>query len=459
MDRRFLQKLKLVFSAFDILLVNLALLKFRNEEVLYGGDKYMALIFVLNLGWLAFVTKGSNYVKKYVSFLKQHFTIGENKYVIIPAITVATAILVGQAFYSKLFLTSFLSCIALLLSFNRLLYFEIYKYLKRKTFKEDKVMFIGFNHLAMKVIDEMEREGITKKIIGFCEEAENVNELSPYPILGGVRNAIDICKHYKVTEIYSTLTPEKHMVINELIEQAERNCIRFKIIRNFDNNRDLRNNSEHFDNIWVISLRTDPLQKMGNRIIKRLFDIVFSSLIIIFINSWLIPIVAFIIKLESKGPVFFKQLRSGKNNSLFFCYKFRTMYVNSDADKLQALKNDKRITQIGRFLRHTNLDEFPQFFNVLRGEMSVTGPRPHMVKHTNQYSELVEEYMVRHLVKPGITGWAQVNGCRGETKEIYQMQKRVQKDIWYMENWSFVLDLKIMLRTIINTVKGDKNAF
>ena len=166
-----------------------------------------------------------------------------------------------------------------------------------------------------------------------------------------------------------------------------------------------------------------------------------------------------IIKLTSKGSVFFKQVRSGVNNENFVCYKFRSMAVNKDADELQATRNDMRITMIGKFIRKTNIDEFPQFFNVLFGEMSIVGPRPHMVKHTDEYSKLIEDYMVRQLVKPGITGAAQVYGFRGETKTTEDMKNRVEYDIWYLENWSLLLDVKLIFLTVWNMIKGQKEAF
>jgi putative colanic acid biosynthesis UDP-glucose lipid carrier transferase len=190
-----------------------------------------------------------------------------------------------------------------------------------------------------------------------------------------------------------------------------------------------------------------------------LFDCVFSLFVILFIFSWLFPILAVIIKLESRGPVFFTQIRSGRDNNPFKCYKFRSMRVNKDADHMQATRGDNRITPIGAFLRRTSLDELPQFFNVLIGNMSVVGPRPHMIKHTDQYSQLIDRFMVRHFLKPGITGWAQVKGLRGETKTVDAMLKRVEADVWYLENWSFLLDLKIIFLTMRNSFTGDENAF
>jgi putative colanic acid biosynthesis UDP-glucose lipid carrier transferase len=172
-----------------------------------------------------------------------------------------------------------------------------------------------------------------------------------------------------------------------------------------------------------------------------------------------VPLMALLIKLTSKGPVFFVQERSGKNNQYFYCLKFRTLDVNAEANTKQVTKDDKRITKLGRFLRKTNLDELPQFVNVLLGDMSVVGPRPHMLKHTSMFSELMAEYMIRHFVKPGVTGWAQVNGSRGEIKKHEDLRKRIEHDIWYMENWSIWLDLKIIWLTIFTTIKGDSNAY
>ena len=209
----------------------------------------------------------------------------------------------------------------------------------------------------------------------------------------------------------------------------------------------------------MISMRNEPLEDLGNRIRKRLFDVVVSSLVAIFILSWLVPIIGILILLESRGPIFFIQERSGKDNKPFPCLKFRSMRVNKQSNEKQATKNDMRVTKIGKFLRRTSLDEFPQFLNVLKGDMSIVGPRPHMLKHTDEYSKLIGKYMVRQFLKPGITGWAQVNGYRGETLELKQMQKRVEHDLWYIENWSFFLDLKIMVLTVFNTLKGDDNAF
>ncbi|MEN0045667.1 MAG: exopolysaccharide biosynthesis polyprenyl glycosylphosphotransferase, partial [Bacteroidota bacterium] len=211
---------------------------------------------------------------------------------------------------------------------------------------------------------------------------------------------------------------------------------------------------ESYYGLPIFLQKRDDIARLRFQILKRIFDLLFSALVIVFILSWMIPLVALLIKLESKGPVFFLQKRTGYFNNHFTCIKFRSMQVNENADHKQATKSDHRITKIGAFLRRTNLDEFPQFINVFLGQMSVVGPRPHMLKHTHEYAKIINEFMLRHSVKPGVTGWAQVNGHRGPTETVKDMRLRVEHDIWYIEKWSFILDLKCILMTVINFFKG-----
>ena len=194
------------------------------------------------------------------------------------------------------------------------------------------------------------------------------------------------------------------------------------------------------------------------RISKRAFDIVFSLAVIVFVLSWLLPIIAMLVKFESAGAFIFTQQRSSRNNKTFDCYKFRSMLVNDECNILQTSSGDARITKVGAFLRRYNLDELPQFFNVLIGNMSVVGPRPHMLSQTKEYSEVIDNFMIRHFVKPGITGWAQVNGLRGKTTTVHQMHNRVKADVWYLKNWTFLLDMKIIVLTIFFTITGNKSA-
>ena len=212
------------------------------------------------------------------------------------------------------------------------------------------------------------------------------------------------------------------------------------------------------DDIGVMTTYISPLEDPLNRLLKRLFDIVLSILCLI-PTALLMPVIASVIKLQSPGPIFFRQLRTGLNGHDFYCYKFRSMHVNRDADRLQATKDDPRKFPFGNLMRKTNIDELPQFWNVLIGNMSIVGPRPHMLAHTEQYDKLIDKYMVRHLVKPGITGWAQVTGFRGETSELWQMEGRVERDIWYIQHWSLWLDMRIIWMTVKSVFKRDEKAY
>ena len=263
----------------------------------------------------------------------------------------------------------------------------------------------------------------------------------------------------KVDQLYCSLPSARSAEIVPIINYCENHLIRFFSVPNVRNYLKRRMYFEMLGNVPVLSIRREPLELLENRIVKRSFDIVCSLLFLCTLFPIIYIIVGLAIKISSPGPVFFKQKRSGEDGREFWCYKFRSMRVNAQCDTLQATECDPRKTRIGNLIRKTNVDELPQFINVLKGDMSLVGPRPHMLKHTEEYSHLINKYMVRHFVKPGITGWAQVTGFRGETKELWQMEGRVQRDIWYIEHWTFILDLYIMYKTVYNVIRGDKEAY
>lgn len=263
----------------------------------------------------------------------------------------------------------------------------------------------------------------------------------------------------KIDEIYCSLSDLSNTDVNKFIDFTDNNL---KILKFLPDNKEVLARNlvfDYYDYIPIISLRNIPLDETANKVIKRLFDILFSLLIIVGILSWLIPILAVLIKLESKGNVFFKQRRNGLNYKEFYCYKFRSMELNDIADLYQVSKNDPRITKVGKFIRKTSIDELPQFFNVLMGDMSVVGPRPHMVSHTEMYARRIDKFMVRHFIKPGITGLAQTKGFRGEVETDKDIIYRVKFDIFYLENWSLLLDIKIIFLTIINAIRGEEKAY
>lgn len=360
---------------------------------------------------------------------------------------------------SRLFILSTTGGFGLALLLNRFIYLGILRYFRNSELLIKKVLILGYNDTAKKLTNYFEQDGLNMQILGYIEDDNNISELSHYPVLANISETLRIAKEMEVEEIFSTITPEQNKSIYDLMYQSEKECIRFRIVPNLSIFITREVHIEYFGDLPVLSLRKEPLDDVGNRIKKRVLDITASLLVTIFILSWMIPIIGLLILLESGRPIFFKQLRTGKNKKPFYCIKFRSMKPNKDADLKQATQHDNRVTSFGGFLRKSSLDEFPQFINVLRGEMSLVGPRPHMIKHTTDYSKVVDEYMVRQFIKPGITGWAQINGYRGEITNPEQIKMRVNKDLWYLENWTLWLDLKILFLTIYYIFKGDTKAY
>lgn len=266
-------------------------------------------------------------------------------------------------------------------------------------------------------------------------------------------------KHPEVRQLYCALPSAQSALILPIIKYCEQHVIHFYSVPNVSNYLRHPMHFEMMGTVPVLSLRREPLLLRENRLLKRLFDVCFSTLFLVTLFPLIFLIFGFLIKKSSPGPIFFRQKRNGINGKEFWCYKFRSMRQSADADTKQATQDDPRKTRVGELMRRTSIDELPQFINVFLGDMSVVGPRPHMVKHTEEYGAKVDHYMVRHFIKPGVTGWAQVTGFRGETKTLQEMEGRIQADLWYLEHWNFMLDLYIIYKTVANGVKGDKQAF
>jgi len=328
---------------------------------------------------------------------------------------------------------------------------------RSKLINYKQVVIVGAGPIGLDLKNYLESNThLGFKVVGFFDDASET--LDGINVIGKVDECISYVKGSNIKEVYCALPDRALEKINLLMRQADKAVIRFKLVPDVKDYFKKNVIVQLYGHLPVLSPRTEPLEILGNQVMKRMFDVVFSLLIIVFVMSWLMPLMTILIKLESKGPVFFRQLRSGKDNQPFYCLKFRSMRVNVDADTKQASRADSRVTKIGAFMRRNSIDEMPQFFNVLMGDMSVVGPRPHMLQHTAEYSALIDQFMVRHFLLPGITGWAQVNGFRGETSEDGSMEERVKADIWYLENWSLLLDLKITFLTIWQILVGHKNA-
>ena len=322
------------------------------------------------------------------------------------------------------------------------------------------VILVGNEQTVYQLFEILKTPIYGYNIVGFFYDGECTNQEMAAKRLGGTGDIYGwLTVHSNINEIYGYFPKEQHDTINMMSKFCDNHLIRFyyiPAINVFKGNMAIT----FMEGLPVIARREEPLRKDSNKLAKRIFDIIFSSFVLLLIFPWIFIFVSVMIKIQSPGPIFFLQERTGLDGKIFKCIKFRSMKVNNDADEIQATKNDPRKFPFGDFMRKTNIDELPQFINVFLGDMSVVGPRPHMLKHTAEYSKLINHFMVRHFAKPGITGLAQVSGFRGETRYIDQMEGRVKKDIEYIENWTFLLDLKIIVKTVTNMFGKEKgNAY
>lgn len=365
----------------------------------------------------------------------------------------------GNTTFPRSFLITVVIVYTPLLFLERLSVRRIFVMLRANKRNTKSVILIGNEKSVYDVYKTLSNPEYGYNIKGIFYDGETDYEEFKSLKLGGNSDIyMWLMEHSDVQEIYGYIPANNQDTINMIGKFADNHLIRFYYIPVIDVFGG-KISMEFIDKTPVIAKREEPLANPINAAIKRTFDIIVSSLVLILIFPWLFVFVAIMIKIKSPGPIFFKQERTGLNGKNFLCYKFRTMKVNNDADKVQATKDDPRKYPFGNFMRKTNIDEFPQFINVFKGDMSIVGPRPHMLLHTEEYSRLINRFMVRHFAKPGITGLAQVTGFRGETKYIDQMEGRVRKDIEYIENWTFFLDIKIMVKTVTNMFSGEKNAY
>lgn len=347
---------------------------------------------------------------------------------------------------------------SMLATWRIIAHFTLKKY-RRMGLNYRRVVVVGSGLAAQSLYDELTREtGFGQRLMAFFDDDREQLARMPGAFHGTMDDFEPFVRLNDVDLIYYTLNAANHERITSVMALAEELGVEFIYVPGFS-----RLLTDRFQPIRVGSLPAmrhsfTPLEHAANKILKRILDLCVAVPFLLVSPVIFIPI-AIAIKISSPGPVFFRQKRTGIHGTEFVCYKFRTMRVNADSDKVQATEDDPRKTRFGDFLRRSSMDELPQFFNVFLGNMSVVGPRPHMVSHTEEYMQLIDRYMIRHAVKPGITGWAQVNGYRGGTKHLWQMEKRVEYDVWYICNWNFFLDLKIILMTALNGLRGDKNAY
>ena len=439
------------FLLFDLLLLNISVFMVYHNSPMYdyvdlpGRNLYILHANISELlAYILYSKRNYFFTDKYVDRVKA-FSV---RFIILIVILFLLAEVFLPEGYHKGFLLEYT---AFFFVVKVIVFYFIYKahqYRYENGIANNRVAILGAGNSSLelgKLLNNNPSLGF--RLAGYINDIDNRSEYTP---LGMLDELPSVSERYKINMLF--VTDPKYFTKNktkELLTLCNETGIRLRyVLMEGYWNKTIQRKVQSASFFELFNPNKIPLDDLTMRFGKRIFDIVFSAGIILFVFSWLFPVITLIIKMNSKGPVFFMQQRTGINNKTFMCLKFRTMTVNSEADIKQAQVNDSRITSIGNFLRRTNIDELPQFINVFLGNMSVVGPRPHMLKHTEQYSALIQHYKVRHFVKPGITGWAQVNGYRGLTDELWKMEKRVEYDMEYLENWHFFWDIKIIFMTL-----------
>ncbi len=443
--------IRILFFLGDLLLLNLStylsLYVFGDSEA--GKSEITYLLFFSNVTWLFLVLVSSPY-EIHKGWAASKILKSQLAFLFVHVLVVASLMFFFKQVYSiREIALIYLSFIPFLFIFRiSVLYF---RRVSAKEIAARRYLLIGRNEIA---------EGLRRFYLSHPEEGYKF--VGYFDLEDGEFDTPtfrSFCATNDVQEIFLCQPGVDQAKLRQLIEFGLDSLIKVKLMTGKAGDPSDQMIVDRLDVLPTINAVTSPLDDATNQVVKRIFDILFSLAFSVLVLSWLLPLVGLAIKLDSRGPIFFVQLRSGRGNRPFKCLKLRTMVVNSDSDSKQATKDDKRITKLGHFLRKTSIDELPQFLNVLVGSMSIVGPRPHMLLHTDIYSKHIEKFLGRQYVKPGVTGLAQCLGYRGETKDLIDMENRVRMDRYYIDNWSFWLDIKIIFLTVISLVRGSEKAY
>ena len=447
-----------------------------NQERLHGApwSVYPELEVYLNVFWIIIAMTLRLYKRQTSLDERPRANIEEIRAVGRAGLILAGCLLVsivargGYNYYSRFFLAYFLTAAPIILIGLRILVQSAATTVRQQKSPRKNIIVIGAGSYGARFYETVSanpRYGY--RVLGFLDDNGKDSHVGSM-ILGKLRDLDRVASHQTIDEVVIALPKSDEATIGRLVTECENRCIRVALLPADGFADDLPSfgvplaprTLERVGEFSLVRMREAPLDQWQSRMLKRSFDIAFSIAVLVLVFPFVFAISAIIIKLTSRGPIFFKQDRTGEDGRTFTCFKFRTMLSDHTTAHLrQATPNDPRLTLAGRILRHTSMDELPQFWNVLKGDMSVVGPRPHMLKHTEDYRNIIAQYMVRHFVKPGVTGWAQVNGLRGATTTSDAMQRRIEHDLYYIENWSFLLDLSIIGRTMVWLLRGDQNAY
>ncbi|MEQ1585077.1 MAG: exopolysaccharide biosynthesis polyprenyl glycosylphosphotransferase [Cyclobacteriaceae bacterium] len=444
--------LKIIFFIGDLLFLNLAILLsfYLSKDVFWDASDLNQLYLVLysNIGWFFLVLVSNPYSLNKGWSMSKIFR-SQSAFIFIHSLIVLSLVI----FFKKNYTITQIVFIYLIF-FPVFFSWKVFVIYIRKLFipeiKSRNYIVIGRNNLS----EDIRKHYLINRELGFRFKGY-FDGISNYSLLERLKA---FCRSNEVHEIYYCVTDANEEQLKKLVSFGLDSLIKVKLISTSPSqNQSIQLGK--YDQIPGLGMATLPLDEFINQFIKRAFDLVFSVIFLLSIFSWLYAIIALLIKLDSKGPVFFIQMRNGLNNKPFGCFKFRTMSFERNAEFIQATKNDQRITRIGKFLRKSSIDELPQFINVFRGDMSLIGPRPHPIKLNEDFSGKIKSMVSRHYVKPGITGLAQCMGYRGETQTLTDMENRVRLDRYYIENWSFWLDIKIIFLTVVSLIRGSDNAY
>lgn len=451
MKKRYSHLIRPLQVILDLLLINLIVYYIYDEEYLNASFlSYISVFWLITSYFFGFYK-----VYRHTRFLRILTLLGKQFLIFILGYFAYFGIFKeGDIVHNQfLILSSILGSITV---FKFIGYFFLKKYRSLGNNYRTTIV-LGYDDSSKKIIKIFKsKANLGYKFLGFFSDKEYKNP----KYLGKFKDIFRYAEENTVDEIYCSLTNLTKEQIREVNKFAIEKGIILKLIPNSNELYSKNQSVEYYDDtLLVLNVKKLPFEFAENFYTKRIFDVFFSLFICFFLLSWLVPILWILLKIESKGPLIFKQYREGLNGKDFLCYKFRSMKINDLSDKVHATKNDKRVTKIGGFLRKTSMDELPQFINVLLGDMSVVGPRPHLESLSLEYQKSVEDYLTRHIVKPGITGLAQISGYRGEIKQKSDIKNRVRLDIFYIENWSFFLDIKIIIQTVLNVFKGEEKAY
>lgn len=458
--------IKFLRKIFDFIILNASFAlaaSFAQSLELFLNNKLMfILLLILNITWFFSASLINLYDESNFQYFASDIVNVFKNSIIQVLVSVFFLFIIKENLFTRYFILYYFCFLLLFITIKKIIFRKVLKYLRKQNYNTRNVLIIGVNDIGKSFTRTLEHNyDAGYKLMGYLDDfSDNVEKY-----LGKIDCLEELLTNHSIDEVVVALPYSEFNRIDNIIKICNRNAVRTHIIPDYFRYVSRRFNISMFNDVPIITVRNEPLAEFKFRLTKRIFDVVIAFFFLLLTFSWLLPIIAIIQKLSSKGPVFFIQKRVGMKNKIFNCFKFRTMYITAcdDTNAKATERTDVRVTKFGRILRKTNLDEIPQFINVILGNMSVVGPRPNAISFNEVYNEYIEELKLRNIVKPGITGWAQVHGFRGDSPDPEENRKlirqRFEYDLWYIENWSIWLDLQIILMTIWQMIKKDTKGY